>query len=514
MNLINLFRKHKTKSIIAFFCIVKLALHLLADYHSGFQGDELLHIQTGNHLAFGYMEFPPFIGLLAFVQNIFQSDSVYIHHIFAHLATIIIMVLVSKITIELGGGSKAVFLVLLCILIAPGFGRSQQLFQPVVFSQLFWVLSFYQLLKYIKYLDRKFLWYLTFSLVLGFLTKYDSLFFIVGLPTLLLFKRSREALVRDHFWKMILIFLILISPNIVWQYLNDFPLVQMFGRLYETQLDKLSPFGVLRKLILSVNPLSMLVLIPALLYLFSRRENKLYWPLSATILLSTVVLAWCQGKQYYFFPIVLTLLPYGGVFLEENILRKARWAIYPLSLVLLLGLSLITFGLPIYSLENYIKYNYRYEKKEIEGGQYGIHYQERYSKSMWKNTMKELKLVYDNLPVEEQKYCLIWGKHYGQAGAITLFGNDYNLPEAFSYHGSFYTWSPKGPMPQTIISLRSSNAEIDFFQPFFEEVIPVRKIYNPYADDEEDVWQTIYLCKGPKQDFDQMKTLFKARIFE
>tara|TARA_R110002049_G_scaffold308602_3_gene513094 strand:- start:743 stop:1003 length:261 start_codon:yes stop_codon:yes gene_type:complete len=53
--------------------------------------------------------------------------------------------------------------VLLAIVIAPGFGRSQQLFQPVVFSQLFWVLGFYQLVRFVKYLNKKSLWYLTYA---------------------------------------------------------------------------------------------------------------------------------------------------------------------------------------------------------------------------------------------------------------------------------------------------------------------------------------------------------------
>lgn len=127
----------QTRIIIFIFCILKLTLHLIADYHSGFQGDELLHIETGRHLAFGYMEFPPLIGLLAFIQNIFQSHSVFVHHIFAHLASIMIIIFVAKTTLELGGNNKSVFLVLLGILIGPGFERSQQLFQPVVFSQLF-----------------------------------------------------------------------------------------------------------------------------------------------------------------------------------------------------------------------------------------------------------------------------------------------------------------------------------------------------------------------------------------
>ncbi|MDR0791867.1 MAG: hypothetical protein LBE82_01050 [Chitinophagaceae bacterium] len=111
----------RTKYIIPIFCLIKITLHLIADYHSGFQSDELLHIETGKHLAFGYMEFPPMIGFLAFVQNLFHSHSVFIHHIFPHLASIVILIFVAKTTIALGGKNKAVFLVLLGILIAPAF---------------------------------------------------------------------------------------------------------------------------------------------------------------------------------------------------------------------------------------------------------------------------------------------------------------------------------------------------------------------------------------------------------
>lgn len=502
------------KTIIFFFCAIKLTLHLFADYHTGFQGDELLHIETGNHLGFGYMEFPPLIGLLAYIQNIFQSYSVFVHHIFVHIASVIILIYTAKTTIELGGKTKAVFLVLLSILIAPGFGRSHQLFQPVVFSQLFWVLSFYQLTKYVKFLNAKNLWYLTITISLGFLTKYDILFFIIGLPILLFFKKIRQTLIEQNFWKNILLFILIITPNIIWQFLNDFPFIQMTNRLYETQLNKLIALDVIWKLILSINPISLLIIIPAMVYLFSSRENKRYLPIALTILISTLVLAYSQGKQYYFFPIILTLLPFGAVFWETKILKKIKWIIYPLSFLLLFGLALIPFGLPIYSLENYIKYDYPYEKIEIEGGKYGIRYEDRYSKEKWGKTMIELKSVFDSLSKSEQENCLIWGKHYRQAGAVNLFKEEYNLPSAFSYHGSFYIWAPNGEMPETLISFSESDAGISFFNSYFEDVKPVRKIYNPYSDEIDGLWQTIYICRNPKQDFDTMKTLFKKRIFE
>ena len=67
-------------------------------------------------------------------------------------------------------------------------------------------------------------------------------------------------------------------------------------------------------------------------------------------------------------------------------------------------------------------------------------------------------------------------------------------------------------MPNTIIAL--SYRVGDFFNPYFDDVELVRTIYNPYAGNDEELYQKIYICKKPKQDFDKMKQLFKTRIFE
>lgn len=502
----------QTKLIILIFCIVKLILHLIADSHSGFQGDELLHIETGKHLAFGYMEFPPLIGLLAFMQNLFGSHTVYVHHVFAHIASVLIIIYVAKTTIELGGKNKAIFLVLLCLIIGPSFGRSQQLFQPVVFSQLFWVLSFYQLTRFIKYLDKRSLWYLTVCVILGFSVKYDALFFVFGLSSLFFFNRTRQALLQQHVWKNAMVVILFLLPNLIWQYANNFPVLQMFSRLYETQLDDLSRAGSLGQLLIDINPVSsLLIVIPAFIYIF-RNDKTLNLPLAISIVLSIAFLSFKNGKPYYFYPIILTIIPFGGIFWEQITLKKRKWVIYPVTILLFLGAALIPFGMPVYTLNHYLESVYKYEKKNIEGGKYAVKYDEYYTKEKWKETMEQLKSVYDSLPANEKQNCKIWGKHYGQAGAVNLLGADYNLPKAFSYHGSFYSWTPRGQMPHTIIAL--SYRVGDFFTPYFGEVKLVRTIYNPYSDNEEGLYQRIYICQKPKQDFDRMQELFKTRIFE
>ena len=110
--------KSKPVFLVVIFCVLKLALHLIADFNSGFQGDELLHIETGNHPAIGFMEFPPVIGWLAFLQNQLGAQSVFVHHIFAHIASLLILVLAALIALELGGGTKAVFFSLLFVFIS------------------------------------------------------------------------------------------------------------------------------------------------------------------------------------------------------------------------------------------------------------------------------------------------------------------------------------------------------------------------------------------------------------
>lgn len=505
----------RSKIIIFVFCLIKLALHSIADYHSGFQGDELMHIETGKHLAFGYMEFPPIIGLLAFFQNLLHSQSVFVHHIFPHIAMLLIVVYLGKTAIELGGGSIAIFITLLCLLISPGFGGSQQTFQPVVFSQLFWILSFYQLVRFVKYENPRYLWYLAILVALFFMTKYDALFFLFGLSSLFLFRRTRAALISADYWRCLLIGFLILLPNLIWQYLHQFPALQMFHRLYETQLDELNVKQVLHSLFLDLNPIVFMLMLPAFVFMWRDRTSKdFYRPIASSILLSIAFLAYAKGKAYYFFPIVLTILPFCGVFYERIIQLKRKWLLYPLSLVLLLGTIMIPFGIPVYSYSYFMDTIYKYYPQTIKNGKTVLPMQEYKAKEKWETVMQQLTMVYDSLPAQEREKCLIWGKHYSQAGAVELMKNNYGLPNAFSYHGSFYSWAPRGKMPETIIAICYNDTSDEFFYPFFEEVVPIRKLYSPYASSEGWVEQTIYLCKHPKQDFDQMKVLFKARIFE
>lgn len=501
----------KPTLLILFFCTIKLLIHVIADSDSGFQGDEFLHIETGHHLDWGFMEFPPVIGLLACIQNLFHSQSVFVNHLFAHIASLFILMLVTLITQALGGQTKAVFMALLFMLVAPCFGRSQQLFQPVVFSQFFWLLSFYQLVRFVTTLNKKYLLYLTLSFTAGFLTKYDMVFFGAGLAGLLFFERTRTAILTKSSWRYIFLFLIFAGPNIWWQYQHHFPVFAMFSRLYEVQLNHLTVAGVIKDLIITLNPFTAVLWLAGAAFMFNSRYKTTWRPVAVCIVLSICFLALGKSKAYYFYPAVITLFVFGSIWFEQNILTQKAWVIYPVSaLFIISGALMMPLGLAVLPLNTFISYAHLGKGN----GRYPIDCDEFYSPYKWDKTLAALQSVYDSLPANEQKDCLIWGKHYSQAGAVDFYKSGHQLPSAFSLHGSFYLWAPDGPMPQTVIAFTNGEAGIDFFEPFFETVVAVKQVYNPYADFDKDLWQTIYICKKPRQTFSVLKQEFRNRIFE
>src|SRR5690606_20011858 len=181
--------------------------------------------------------------------------------------------------------------------------------------------------------------------------------------------------------------LLFLTPNLLWQVYHDFPVLRMFSRLYETQLNHLTPLEVLGNLVLAINPLSLLILLPGIAYLFHQDAAK-FRPLALSILLSSLFLAFSQGKAYYFFPLILTLLPFGAIFWERFCERKKQWYFVPVLMLLLPGALLIPFGMPLTSLESYLDNEYHYEKEALEGARYPVKFEERYSAGNWEITMQ------------------------------------------------------------------------------------------------------------------------------
>jgi hypothetical protein len=506
----------RTQSIIILGVIAKLTILVIANINGGFNGDEPMHIDSGNHLAWGYMSFQPMIGLFAWIQNQFNSHSIFIHHIFVHISAILIMVFSGLIVIKLGGKWMSVLFLQICLLAAPGFGVTQNSFMPVVFDQLFWVLNFYVLILFCVDNKNKDLIWLGILMGLAFMAKISILFFIAGIIFSALLV-NRKLFLNKYSWVAILCYFLIILPNIIWQVKNDFPVIVHMTSLKTKMLDEYNMGKNSMLLFLSLNPLSLLVWGAGLFYAPFSSRFKNYRLATYAILFSFILFLIAKAQFYYIFPIMIISFTFGCIFLEQWLVSKKRLVQIYIALIIISGLLLLPLGNTVLPIDAYIKYG-RFDKQndalffnkesmigaknEIKEKRIPLNFEEYYTTVDWKNLMEEITRIYSELPEKDKMNCKIWTLNYTQAGAVNFWRNKFRLPQAFTFQAAYYKWVPQLLNGQTIIAVGQSKRKEDyprlmkFFSKYFETVIYKQSIFCPYAREKSDTYYQIFLCAG------------------
>src|SRR3712207_3685057 len=80
-------------AILVYLAFLKLSVHLLTADNYGYFRDELYYLAAGKRLAAGYVDFPPFVALVAAVTRSLLGDSLPALHLFPALAGAAVVVL-------------------------------------------------------------------------------------------------------------------------------------------------------------------------------------------------------------------------------------------------------------------------------------------------------------------------------------------------------------------------------------------------------------------------------------
>ena len=83
--------------------------------------------------------------------------------------------------------------------------------------------------------------------------------------------------------------------------------------------------------------------------------------------------------------------------------------------------------------------------------------------------------------VPDKKAAFIYGENYGQAGAITVIGKKYDLPEAISFNESFQYWIPKQFDPDIKSLIYINDEPGEDVKALFGKIILIGRISNPDA---------------------------------
>jgi 4-amino-4-deoxy-L-arabinose transferase-like glycosyltransferase len=138
-------------------------------------------------------------------------------------------------TVESLGGNLFALSLSAIALIFSAMARLNILFQPNSMDILCWTLVLFTLVRYFQSEQPKWIYLLALSFAFGFLNKYNIAFLGLGLLPALILTSQRSILSNRHLYFALILALLLISPNLNWQWENGFPILFHMQQLSKHQ---------------------------------------------------------------------------------------------------------------------------------------------------------------------------------------------------------------------------------------------------------------------------------------
>ena len=473
----------KTLLLLGLLLLKFVLQFLLIAPHYELHRDEYLHLDQGRHLAWGYISVPPVTSWFSFLLRLLGNGVFWVKAIPALFGALTLL-LVWKIAEELKGGLFACVLGTLALLFSILL-RLNLLYQPSSFDVFFWTLTYFVLLKYIH--TKKPLWLYAAGLSLGFglLSKYNIVFLAAGLLPALLLTRHRQLFASKHFYFSLLLALVIVLPNLNWQYQNGFPTFTQLRELNERQLVNVNRLDFLKDQVLFFLN-SLFVLLAGLAGLLFYPSFRPYRFVLISFVVTFCLFLFFRAKNYYAIGLYPVLLAFGAVYLEKLLSTGRRRILRPIAIGLLpvLCVPFILLAFPLYSPAYFVQHPQRFKDVGAlrwEDGKDHPLPQDFADMIGWKELARKTDSVYRQLPDKEATIVLC--DNYGQAGAINYYSTFPNI-RAVSFNADYINWIPLDqPIKNAILVKeiydRDSTREEE--KPLFNRVALAGKIENPYA---------------------------------
>jgi hypothetical protein len=483
-------------SLALLFGLGTFALHFAAAGRYGYHRDELYFLACARRLAWGYVDQPPFIVVIAHAASVLFGQSLYALRFFPALAAALMVVLTGHLARRLGGGKTAQGFAMLAVALAPFYLAVGNLLTMNAFEPLLWTAASYVLIDILDGKTSARRWILLGLIIaLGILTKYTMGFYALGLCVALLALPQRKLLRSHGFFLALGVAAALTAPNVWWQYAHEWP---QYTLLHNAMLHKdveLGPLVFGLQQILMVNPLSFPLWAAGLMFFLRANEGR-YRVFSAAYAVLFIVYVALRAKVYYLAPIYPLLFAGGACALEAWLLRgRARRIAYACALCSV-GAMILPQVIPILPLPTFLAYQHLLDFRQIKGYKHAVGLlPEQYADMAgWEGLVEQTAGVYNALPPAQRAHTAIWAENYGQAAAIDLLGEQYGLPRAISGHNNYYLWGVRGYSGASVIAVGVPSW---LTHTEFGEVRRMGTFTNPYVlPDQNNL--SIELCTRPK----------------
>jgi hypothetical protein len=445
----------------------KLLIQLLGASHYGFFRDELYYMACGEHLAWGYVDQPPLIAVIAWMARHLFGESLFAMRLLPALAGAGVVFMTGVMAREMGGGRYAQALAAATALFAPAFLAFDSFLSMNAFEPLFWLVCAWIAARIVNGAPAR-LW-VAFGAVagVGLENKHTMLVFGFAIVAGLVLAGRARMLGSPWIWIGGALALALFAPNLIWEARHGWPQIEVVRNAQMYKNVPLPPLEFLWDQVLFLHPVALPIVVGGLGWFLFGREGKRYRCFGYAYLMVIGIFILMHGKSYYALPAATLLMASGGVTVEAwlgaesgwrrsigakgeqqaaVVVRRLRRQAVPAAVVLA-GLVTVPFGTPLLPVDTFLRYSQAmpYAKSVKAERDATAELPQLYADMFgWDTMAAGIARVYMALPAEERGECAILAGNYGEAGAIDYYGPRLGLPKAISGHNNYFLWGPRG----------------------------------------------------------------------
>lgn len=475
---------HRNHLILTIIIGIKFTLqYLLIHPVYDLQRDEYLHLDQGLHLAWGFISVPPLTSWISFLIHALGGSVFWVKFFPAAFGAMTI-ILVWKMIEKLNGNLFACLLGTLALLLSPLL-RVNTLFQPNSSDIFFWTLAFYILIRWIQTKETHWIYIAAIAIALGFYSKYNILIFIAALFPAILLTSHRNIFTNKHVYFAILLAFLIVLPNLLWQYQNDFPTFRQLNELARTQLIHVNRFDFIKdQLLYFIN--SFFIILAALIGFGVYPPFRRYRVIGLTYLIAIILFIFFKAKSYYAIGLYPVLLAFGAIYISE--ISQVGWKkiVRPVAFILM-GMMFIPFimiGFPNKSpeqIKSQIDLYRKFGMLRWEDGEEHHLPQDFADMLGWRELAEKMDAVYDTISNQEQTIVIC--DNYGQAGAINYYSKYKNI-NAVSYNADYINWFQLDKPIINVLFVKEKDdvaTELNDVAPYFLTASKVSSIENQDA---------------------------------
>jgi len=477
-------------------------VHVSVVQQYGIFRNELYFIISGRHPAFGYVDQPPLVPLLAAL-----TQSAGIHLWLLRLPAILAAVLLVPLTVAfaqlLGATTRGAWLAAIAaaaatLVTAMTATLSTSTFEPLAFTAVAYLVTRALLLHE----PRAFLWA---GVVAGvaFEAKYGIAFWIAALAIGLLLAGPRSVFRLPDLWAGVGIAALLALPNVIWQVVHGLPFLELVHNDNPGNFTG-SPLNFAVDQILSVNMLLAPLWLAGIVVPFVSNRLRPFRFLSIAFVAMAAIILLTHGKSYYLAGAYSTMFALGA----SACTRLPRWLVGLWAVVAAangaLALPLVLPVLPPERLKAMMDTMHP-RPRPIEAAGIGAPLMQMLSDEFgWPQLASAVEAAYAALPQSDRSKAAIFASNYGEAAAIDFYGR--GLPPALSGNNQYYLWGPRGFDGSVALAV---NVDVAQWSRICDSARIVATFgTSPYAMPYEQN-RPIVLCRGMRPPLPQLWPAFK-----